>query len=124
MHWLRNKKVFETEAEKALREEFNLKIVYPEEMFYRTHKISQQDLLDKLRQASDTEREKILLELFSDKPISGRRGVATLKKSNKILKEKIKSKERLQKLASKYTEEYMTGKQIRESGLFRNDMLY
>ena len=41
MHWLRNKKVFETEAEKALREEFNLKIVYPEEMFYRTHKISQ-----------------------------------------------------------------------------------
>ena len=61
---------------------------------------------------------------FSDKPITGRRGVATLKKSNKILKEKIKSKERLQKLASKYTEEYMTGKQIRESGLFRNDMLY
>ena len=40
MHWLRNKKVSQTETEKALKEEFNLKIVYPEEMFYRTHKIS------------------------------------------------------------------------------------
>ena len=61
MHWLRNKKVSETEAEQGLRKEFNLKVVYPEELFYRTHKISQKDLLDKLRASSTAEREEILL---------------------------------------------------------------
>ena len=40
------------------------------------------------------------------------------------MKEKIKDKERLQKLASKSVGESMSGKQIRESGLFRDDMLY
>ena len=53
LHWLRNKRVTESDTEKALREEFNLKIVYPEELFYRTHKISQKDLLEKLRGSND-----------------------------------------------------------------------
>ena len=56
LHWNRNKKVTETEAEKALREEFNLHIVYPEETFYRTYKITQKDLLGKLRDANDSDR--------------------------------------------------------------------
>ena len=79
LHWLRNKQVSETEAEKALREEFNLFRVYPEETFYRTHKISQKDLLDKLRASSAQEREEIILQLFEDAPMSGRRGVSSLK---------------------------------------------
>ena len=78
LHWLRNKRLSETEAEKALRTDFGLTIVYPEEHFYRTHKISQKDLLEKLRAASEQEREKILLELFSAESISGRRGVTSL----------------------------------------------
>jgi len=40
------------------------------------------------------------------------------------MKDKIKAKERLQKFATKYTDEGMSTKQIRESGLFRSDMLY
>ena len=78
LHWMRNKRVTETETEKALREEFNLKIVYPEELFYRTHTISQKDLLAKLRNASEQEREDIILQLFSDESITGRRGVSSL----------------------------------------------
>jgi len=78
LHWLRNKRVNETEAEKALREEFNLRYVYPEETFYRTYKITQKDLLTKLRDANEKDREKIILELFSANSISGRRGVTSL----------------------------------------------
>ena len=38
--WLRNQdRVFNTE-EKALRDEFKLTIVYPADLFYRTHKIT------------------------------------------------------------------------------------
>ena len=61
LHWMRNKRVNSSETEKALREEFNLKIVYPEELFYRTHKISQKDLLNKLRASNEQEREDIIL---------------------------------------------------------------
>ena len=61
LHWMRNKRVTESETEKALRTEFNLKIVYPEELFYRTHKISQKDLLDKLRESNGQDRENIIL---------------------------------------------------------------
>ena len=45
-------------------------------------------------------------------------------KANEIMKEKIKKKERLHEFATKYTDEGMSSKQVRESGLFRSDMLY
>ena len=105
---MRNKKVSETDAEKALRTEFGLKIVYSEEHFYRTHKISQNDLLEKLRAAPQQEQEQIILELFSAESISGRRGVMSLKESNAIMKEKIKNKERLLQFAEKYVNEGMS----------------
>ena len=110
--------------EKALREEFKLHIVHEEETFYRTFKISQKDLLDKLRASSEKEREEIILELYSADSISGRRGVTSLNQANAIMKDKIKNKERLQKFATKFTDEGMSSRQIRESGLFRSDMLY
>lgn len=50
---LRNKRPELNEEEAALKEEFNLKIVYPEELFYKTHKVTQKDFLEKLREASD-----------------------------------------------------------------------
>ena len=81
--------------EKALREEFKLHIVHPEEAFYRTFKISQKDLLDKLRASSEKEREEIILELYNVDSISGRRGVTSLNQANAIMKDKIKNKERL-----------------------------
>ena len=83
-------------------------IVYPEETFYRTFKISQKDLLDKLRASNEKEREGIILELYSADSISGRRGVTSLSRSNAIMKEKIKNKERLQKFAVKVTDEGMS----------------
>lgn len=47
---LRNKRPEPNPEELALRNEFNIKIVYPSEHFYRTHKISQKDFLEKLRE--------------------------------------------------------------------------
>lgn len=56
MWHLRNKRGELNQEEKALREEFGIKIVYPADLFYKTHKITQIDFLAKLRDAgSDAE---------------------------------------------------------------------
>ena len=50
---LRNRSRIPNESEQALKDEFNLKIVYPEKLFYDTHKISQKDFLSQLREAKE-----------------------------------------------------------------------
>lgn len=53
---LRNKRTLNSD-ELALRKEFKLWHVYPSELFYRTHKISQKDFLSKLRDAKNEAEE-------------------------------------------------------------------
>ena len=59
LHHLRNRTRTFNATEQALKDEFNLKNVYPEQLFYDTHRISQKDFLDSLREAKkdgDTEK--------------------------------------------------------------------
>ena len=84
-----------------MKTEFNLKIVYPSDLFYKTHKISQKDLLEKLRELKAAaksssngdekaeEIQKVIMDLFSDESFSGRRGVKTLKDAIALVKKKV-----------------------------------
>ena len=77
---LRNKKGPLNEDEQALKTEFGLKMVYPADMFYKTHKITQKDFLAKLRDAgSDSKVREIIDSLYDDESQCGRRGVKPLK---------------------------------------------
>jgi len=58
----------------------------PSKLFYETHKISQENLLEKLREArekkgGDKKVEKIISGLFDDEARVGRRGVKTTAES-------------------------------------------
>ena len=57
LFWLRNSPrsyyAKESEAAKALRLEFGIKRVYPADLFYRTHKVSQEDFLENVRSAEN-----------------------------------------------------------------------
>ena len=90
---LRNKRPPLNPEEQALKTEFNLKIVYPSELFYQTHKISQKDLLEKLRELKESGNEqalqKAIMDLFSDDSISGRRGVKSLKDAIAYVKKRV-----------------------------------
>mmetsp|Transcript_25209 Transcript_25209/g.33763 ORF Transcript_25209/g.33763 Transcript_25209/m.33763 type:complete len:133 (+) Transcript_25209:797-1195(+) len=95
MWHLRNKKGELNAEEQALKEEFKLHHVYPAELFYRTHKISQKDFLGKLRGAeNDSEVQKLIMSLYDDDSISGRRGVKPLSEGIALVKRKMIDKER------------------------------
>lgn len=91
---LRNKRDNLNAEEQALKDEFGLKAVYPEELFYQTHKISQKDFLAKLRDARDKkggeegERKvkKYIGRLYKDESVCGRRGVRPLKDAIGLVK--------------------------------------
>lgn len=62
--WLRNGKDYNEkynmtsasrETERKLKEDFGMTHVYPEDVFYRTHKISRDDFVVKLEQAKSKE---------------------------------------------------------------------
>lgn len=80
--WLRNQNRVLNDEESALRKEFGLTIVYPQDLFYRTHKISQKDLLATLRQLKQQGDQEALDQrisaLFDDDCVSSRRGVLSL----------------------------------------------
>ena len=101
MWHLRNKRREPNAEEMALRDEFGLKLVYPTELFYKTHKISQKDFLDKLRSASDAEKKALIMGLFEDETLCGRRETKTLKEGISLVKQKIALKARQRKFASK-----------------------
>jgi len=66
----------ETEAATALRKEFGMHRVYPENLFYKTFKRSQIDLLEDLRA---TQTPELIINALYDAPIvSGRRHITTL----------------------------------------------
>ena len=99
---LRNKKGPLNEDEKALKAEFGLKMVYPADMFYKTHKITQKDFLAKLRDAgSDSKVREIIDSLFDDESQCGRRGVKPLKDGIALVKQKIADKKRQRRFVEK-----------------------
>ena len=123
---LRNKRVL-NEEEQALRDEFKLHLVYPSELFYKTHKISQKDFLSKLRETESKESvEKLINALFDDESLSGRRGVMPLKASIALVKHKISDKKRSRKFAERISgnEEGMSFQQLRQSGILRGNQMY
>ena len=101
MWHLRNKRGEPNAEEKALSDEFGLKMVYPDELFYKTHKISQKDFLDTLRQSSDTMAKSHILGLFEDETLCGRRGTKPLKEGAALVKQKIAMKLRQRRFATK-----------------------
>ena len=98
-------------------------IAYPDDLFYKVHKISIKDFLEKLESAQD--KQSVLLSLFDDESHkTGRRGVSDLKKSVLLVKKKIRNKEKMVKFAKKFTEEGLSHQEIRSTGFMRSDMLY
>lgn len=99
---LRNKRGELNQEEKALRDDFGIKIVYPADLFYKTHKITQIDFLAKLRDAgSDAEVKQLVGSLFDDDSVCGRRGVKPLKDGVALVKNKIANKQRMKRFAQK-----------------------
>ena len=81
-----------------------MKLVYPADLFYKTHRISQKDFLQKLRDAASDDPKgkkvkKLLASLYKDDSVCGRRGVKPLKESNEIVKRKIAMKAKHRKFA-------------------------
>lgn len=102
MWHLRNKRGELNQEEKALRDEFGIKMVYPADLFYKTHKITQIDFLAKLRDAgSNVEIKKLVDSLFDDDSVCGRRGVKSLKEGVALVKKKIADKQRMKRFAQK-----------------------
>lgn len=92
---------------KRLVEDYKLTEVYPEDVFYKTHKITRKDFLNKLDKASSNEeREKLILSLYDDDMTRGRRGVLSLKEALKLTDRKVEDREKFTKFAEKYGKHY------------------
>lgn len=120
-HWLRNQVRVLNDEEKALRQ-YGLKHVYPEELFYRTHKITQKDFLAKLQQSSEPDA--CIRALFDDDAQSGRRGVLSMSDFLKRREKRDKNKERLHSFVRKFANEGMSTQEIKQTGFMRHSMLY
>lgn len=119
--WLRNQKKVLNAEEQALRDEFGLTHVYPEELFYRTHKITQKDFLAKLRQGNP---EAAINAMYDDECKSGRRGVLSMAEFQKKREKRDKDKERMQQFVRKLTNEGMSTHEIKQTGFMKHSMLY
>ena len=63
-----------------------LNYLYPEDIFYQTHKISRVDFLNKLDNAATVEeKEQLILSLYDDEAVQGRRGTLSVKESVKVI---------------------------------------
>jgi hypothetical protein len=98
-------------------------IAYPDDLFYKTHKITVKDLLDKVDASS--EPKELLNKLFDDASHStGRRGVLNMKKSVELVKRKLRNKDKMRSFAKKFTDEGLTNQELKSTGFMRSDMLY
>lgn len=124
--WLRNQQRTLNDEEIALRKEFGLSHVYPQDLFYRTHKITQKDLLTTLRQLAGDQAalERRVSALFDDDCVSGRRGVLTLAQVQKRQQKRVKDREKMQRFVRKFANEGMSNQEIKETGFMRHNMLY
>jgi len=77
-----------------------LKFPYPEDLFYRTHKISRKDLLSKLESSSDPSL--VIEALYEDEATQGRRGTLALDQSIKLIRQKVSDRRRFEKFARKF----------------------
>lgn len=121
--WLRNPKN-ESDLQHEMRVKYN-HITYHEDLFYKTHKISMQNFIEKLEESS--EPQSLIDKLFLDPSHgTGRRGVLSVKKSVQIVDKKMRSKDKLRQFAKKFTgtAEGLSSSEIRSSGFMRSDMLY
>lgn len=110
--WLRNQQRKLNEEEKALKNEFGIARVYPADLFYQTHKITQKDFLETLRTSSADEVAKQIDKLFEDPVVGGRRGVKSLKQANERQNQIIEKRQKMQKFVRKFTSEGMSHREI------------
>lgn len=99
----------EREIWRTLIEDYHLTYPYPEDLFYKTHKISRKDFIDQLKSATTDQQEQMIMKLYEDDSQQGRRGVLTVEESVVIVKKKMEDKDRFIKFAQKFG---------RDSGLF------
>ncbi len=72
---------------RKLIEEHGLTHLYSEDMFYKVHKISRADFLQKLeRTSNEVEREQTILSLYDDEAQQGRKGVLSLQEGLRVIK--------------------------------------
>ena len=112
----------ETEEAAALRKEFGFSRVYPENLHYKTFKISQKDLLENLRNAEDPSV--IIKGLYDVPSVTGRRHVKSLPKALGIIEKKMKRKEKAKKFGEKFSNEIGGDFDIGQTGMFGPDFEY
>ena len=97
--------------------------MYPDALFYKTHKISTSDFIQKVEQSA--EPLKLIDELFDDESHgTGRRGVMSVRKSVAVVQKKMRNKDRLLNFARKFSDEGLTKSELKSTGFMRSDMLY
>ena len=105
--WRRNKDPRDTTGLSAQEREVveklakhGLKFPYPEDVFYRTHKISRKDLVSKLESSADPSS--VIDALYDDAATQGRPGTLALDKSIKVIRQKVSDRQRFEKFARKF----------------------
>ncbi len=98
-------------------------MTYPEDLFYKTHKISLANFTEKLE--ASTEPLALLDKLFEDPSHgTGRRGVLSVKKAVGLVNKKMQKKDKMRKFAKTFTDEGLSNQELRSTGFMRSDMLY
>lgn len=84
-----------------------MKKVYPDDLFYKTHRLTHQNFIEKLEQSSEPQA--VIDALYDDESHgTGRRGVLSLKKAVALVNKKMDKKEKLRVFARKFTDEDLT----------------
>lgn len=98
-------------------------MTYPEDLFYKTHKISLANFTEKLD--ASTEPYTLIDKLYEDPSHgTGRRGVLDVKKAVGLVNKKMQRKDKMLKFAKKFTDEGLSNQELRSTGFMRSDMLY
>eukprot|EP00347_Sterkiella_histriomuscorum_P004220 403361286 len=93
----------EKEVIRRLKKDHNMKYLYPEKLFYKTHKFSRAELLKKLDAASSQEeKDKIIMSLYDDAAQQGRRGVLETSEAFRIVHRKIEEREKFMQFTNKF----------------------
>jgi hypothetical protein len=89
---------------RKLIKDFGITHLYPEDKFYQAHKITRADFASRLESATPNEREAIILSLYDDPAIQGRRGILSTKKSVQIIRKKVDERRKFEKFTQKFGE--------------------
>ncbi|CDW72833.1 UNKNOWN [Stylonychia lemnae] len=114
-NWLRNQSNFTTELSRKnitpqerevirkLIKDHGIKYLYSEKQFYKIHKMSRAEFLKKLDACqTQEEKETVIMALYEDPFIQGRRGVVDVEEAVRIVHRKIEEREKFFKFSEKF----------------------